>query len=105
MTSASQAAAEAPAREATVPQNNALLRQLVGQESAIDRAVLDEKNANGVRLASGGEKRGRSCLQGHDILFKGGRLNYPPRKCVGIRNWEGEHTEAPGEQAVVCRYH
>jgi hypothetical protein len=37
-----------------------LLGQLVGQESAISRAVL-EKDANDVRLADGGEKRGRRC--------------------------------------------
>src|SRR5580700_847663 len=56
----------------------ALLRQCVGQESAIDHAVLDEKDANGVRLAGGGEKRGRRCLQGHDILFKSGHLKLLP---------------------------
>src|SRR3984893_17133730 len=56
----------------------ALLRQFVGQESAIDHAILDEKDANGVRLAGGGEKRGRRCLQGHDILFKSGHLKLLP---------------------------
>src|SRR6202048_290600 len=56
----------------------ALLRQFAGQESAIDHAVLDEKDANGVRLAGGGEKRGRRCLQGHDILFKSGHLKLLP---------------------------
>src|ERR1700730_4857127 len=56
----------------------AMLRQCVGQESAIDHAVLDEKDANGVRLAGGNEKRGRRCLQGHDILFKSGHLKLLP---------------------------
>src|ERR1700716_2974072 len=50
----------------------ALRGQYIGQEPAIDRVLVDEKNANGVRLADGGEKRGRWCLQGHDILFKSG---------------------------------
>jgi hypothetical protein len=57
----------------------ALLRQVVGQESAIDHAVLDEKDANGVRLADGAEKRRRRCLQGYDMLFKsGGHLRSLP---------------------------
>ena len=44
---------------------------------------LDEKDANGVRFADGGEQHGRARLQGHDILFKsGGHLKSPPPVCV-----------------------
>jgi hypothetical protein len=65
MMSASKAAAGS---EATVRAAK-LLRELVGYESTLDHAVLDEKNANGVvRLfADGGEQHGRACLQGHNI--------------------------------------
>src|SRR5882762_2698464 len=52
--------------------SKALRRQYIGQEPPIDRVFVDEKDANGVRLADGGEKRGRRCLQGHDILLKSG---------------------------------
>src|SRR5260370_24857763 len=70
-----------------VPDGKALPGQLVGQESAADRAildeaVLDEKDANGVWLADGGEKRGRRCLQGDDILFKSGHLKSLPLDSV-----------------------
>jgi hypothetical protein len=43
------------------PHRKVLLRQLVGQEFAIDHAILDEKNVNGVvrLLADGGEQHGR----------------------------------------------
>jgi hypothetical protein len=57
MTSTSRAASGAPGR-GDFPDGKALLRQLVGQESAIGHAVLDEKDANGDRLADGGEKCG-----------------------------------------------
>jgi hypothetical protein len=46
------------------PHSKALLGELVGQGSA--SALLDEKNANGVRLADGGEQYGGACFQGHD---------------------------------------
>src|ERR1700682_6172354 len=60
------------------PDGKALLRQYISQGPAIDRALLDEKDANGVWLADGGEKRGRRCLQGDDILFKSGHLKSLP---------------------------
>src|SRR5712671_1938621 len=58
--------------------SKALRGQYIGQEPAIDRVLVDEKDANGVWLADGGEKRGRRCLQGHDILFKSGHLKLLP---------------------------
>src|SRR5580692_5850334 len=47
--------------------SKALPRQLVSQESAIDHAVLDEKDANGVRLD---EWPGRADRQPQNIWFK-----------------------------------
>jgi hypothetical protein len=38
-------------RRGDLPDRKALLGQLVGQESALDRAVPDEKDANCVRFA------------------------------------------------------
>src|SRR5712675_1182229 len=58
--------------------SKALRGQYIGQEPAIDRVLVDEKDANGVRLADGGEKRGRRRLQGHDILLKSGHLKSLP---------------------------
>ena len=87
------------------PNGKALLRQFVGQESAIDRIVLDEKDANGVRIADGGRQRGRSCLQGHDILFKSGdHLKSLPLVSVSEARLGGKAPEATGEQAVICRH-
>ena len=89
MTSASRAASGAPGRQI-------LLGQLVGQESAISRAVLDEKDANGVRLADGGEKR---------VLFKsGGDLKSLPSLACWKPKPGGTALQGPGEQAVVCRH-
>ena len=83
MTSALRAASGAPGRQI-------LLGQLVGQESAISRAVLDEKDANGVRLADGGEKR---------VLFKsGGDLKSLPSLACSKRKPGGQHTKAPASR-------
>ena len=75
MTSALQAAA---ASEATVRTEKVLLRQLVGQEFAIDHAILDEKNANGVvrLLADRGEQHGRACLQDHNSSIEPSWLGF-----------------------------
>ena len=43
----------------------ALLGQLVGQESATDRVVLDEKDANCVRFADGAEWHRCARIQTH----------------------------------------
>ena len=63
----------------------------------IDRAILDEKDANCARLADGGEKRGRRCLQGLDFGFKsGGHLKISSLVSVS-ELLGGEHTQAPGQ--------
>ena len=86
------------------PHGKALLRQFVGQESAIDHAVLDEKDANGIRFADGGEQHGQACIQGDDILFKSGHLkSLPLGILIGTPKLGGRAHRGAHEQAVVCR--
>ena len=52
-------------------------------------AVVDEKDANGVWFADGGEQHGHACIQGDDILFKSGHLKSLPLGILSERqNWE-----------------
>src|SRR5258708_7111592 len=60
------------------PDRKALLGQLVGQESAIDRAVLDEKDANRIRFADWGEQHRCTGIQARDIFKNGGHLKLLP---------------------------
>ena len=61
------------------PDGKALLGQFIGRELTIDRVVVYEKDANGVRLADGGKQRGLGRFQGCEFLFKsGGHLSHSP---------------------------
>jgi hypothetical protein len=84
---------------------NSLPGQLVSQESVIDRAILDEKDANCARLTDGGEWRRCARIQAHrNLIESGSHLKSLPLDSLSDANWEGRLGETPGEQAVGCRH-
>src|SRR5216684_5586805 len=96
--------AEQRATIAETLDDEALLRQFVGQGLAMDWVAVEEKDANGVRLADGGKQRGRGCFQGYDILFKSGDhlKSLPLVSLSDSSNWKREPL-APGLIGIFAK--